>query len=288
MDKDAIKKIFKLHGIKVKELVRANNSFSSDVYIVSTNADKYIFKATTSKEKSDRERRYYNHLYNFLPTSKVLFSGEHNNIYYNIITYFEGNNRYDSEGNNFSKTDLRNLGLLLAKLHNCNLIDDNDDWISYINKSINLSIGVLDELIPADSRMIISFVKKYLEKNIVNNYQNCIIHTDFRIGNTIFRDEQVGLIDMESIKCGDYVFDFVKVSRILNERNFKILLEGYLKERNIDDYFYSRLEFYRLFDAIISVRWCRENNKVNTDYYNNNFKYLLGYVEVIKNGKWNI
>ncbi|MBR1416472.1 MAG: aminoglycoside phosphotransferase family protein [Bacilli bacterium] len=288
MNKDSIKEIFKNYKIEIKELNKANNSFSSDVYIVSTNEDKYVFKSSINKEKIENEKKYYNHLYNFLPTSKVLYSGKYNNYYYNIITYFEGNNRFDDEGNNFSRNDLRKLGMLLAKLHNCKLLDQNDSWITYINKSINLSINSINKVISNDSQMIISFMKKYLEKNIINNYENCIIHTDFRIGNTIFGNNQVGLIDMESVKCGDYIFDFVKLSRILNKKNFKIFLNGYKNKRSIDDYFYDRLEFYRLFDSIISIEWCNKNNQINTNYYNNNLKYLLEYVEVIKNGKWNI
>lgn len=288
MNKENIKEIFKSHGIVVKSLNKANNSFSSDVYIVSTNEDKYIFKSSTNKEKIEKEKKYYNHLYNFLPTSKVIYSGNFNNYYYNIITYFEGNNRFDAEGNSFSKSDLKRLGALLAKLHNCKLLEENDNWISYVNTSINLSIDSINEVIPNDSQMVISFMKKYLENHIINNYKNCIIHTDFRIGNTIFRDKQVGLIDMESVKSGDYVFDFVKVSRILNKKNFEIFLNGYLKEGTIDDYFYKRLEFYRLFDSVISIEWCKKNNELNTDYYRNNCKYLLEYAEVIRNGKWDI
>lgn len=288
MDKKTIKDIFNYHGINVNQIKKANNSFSSDVYIISSDVNKYVLKATYNQKKAENEKKYYNHLYKFLPTSKVIHSGKYNDQYYNIITYFEGNNKYDSSGNSFNSVELRKLGILLAKLHNSTLIDENDNWIEYINKSINISIDSLKKVIPDDYQIVVSFMKKYLEKNIIDNYRNCIIHTDFRIGNVIFRDEQIGLIDMESIKSGDYVFDFVKVSRIFNKKNFKIFLNGYLKERTIDNYFYDRLKFYGLFDSIISIEWCRNNKSMNTDYYRNNCRYLLDYLKEIKNGKWNI
>ena len=167
-------------------------------------------------------------------------------------------------------------------------MDEKDNWIEYINKCVNLSIESLKKVIPGDYQLVISFLKKYLEKNILGNYSNCIIHTDFRIGNVIFNKRKVGLIDMESIKSGDYVFDFVKMRKIFNDKNFKIFLDGYSKERIIDDYFYDRLKFYGLFDSIISIEWCNKNNRTSDDYYYNNCKYLLDYLKEIKNGKWNI
>jgi len=288
MNENIIKDILEKHNINAKNIKKANNSFSSDVYIISNDNEKFVLKMSTNKEKIENEKKYYNHLYNFLPTSKIICNGTYKDFFYLIISYFEGNNRYDYEGNDFSDHDLKKLGELLAKLHNCELLDDNNNWIKYLNKCINKSINSLKEVLKDDYLEVVIFAKKYLEKRIVGNYENCIIHTDFRIGNVIFGDDEVGLIDMESIKCGDYIFDFVKISRILNKKNFNIFLEGYLKIRSIDNYFYKRLKFYSFFDSIISVEWCKKNDRLDTDYYKNNYNFLLKYAKEIKDGKWNI
>lgn len=43
----------------------------------------------------------------------------------------------------------------------------------------------------------------------------------FRIGNIMFSDNnEIGLIDLKSMKNGEYVFDFIKMKRLFNDDNF--------------------------------------------------------------------
>ena len=52
---------------------------------------------------------------------------------------------------------------------------------------------------------------------------------DFRIGNVMFgKNDEIGLIDLESMKNGEYVFDFVKMHRVLTEDKFNILLLNFI------------------------------------------------------------
>ena len=48
---EKIIKIFKEKGIEVTNIEKANNSFSSNVYIISSTKDKYVFKILFNEEK---------------------------------------------------------------------------------------------------------------------------------------------------------------------------------------------------------------------------------------------
>ena len=76
--------------------------------------------------------KYYNYLYDYVPTSKVIDSGIIDDKQYNIITFFEGKNIYDEECNSLSDEQIYNMGKLLSSIHNCNIIDKDDDaWIKW-------------------------------------------------------------------------------------------------------------------------------------------------------------
>ena len=110
---------------------------------------------------------------------------------------------------------------------------------------------------------------------------------DFRVGNVIIdENKNVGIIDLESMKNGEYVFDFVKINRIFNRNNFKSFLEGYKSEKKIDTDFSDKLKFYSFFDSYTSLYWCYTNAQVDSDFYNINNKIVIDYLREIKNGKW--
>lgn len=110
---------------------------------------------------------------------------------------------------------------------------------------------------------------------------------DFRIGNLMFKKDEIGLIDMESMKNGEYVFDFVKMHRVLTEDKFNILLLGYKEIRKIDDNFFEKLDFYSLFDSYTSLWWSASKNKTDSDFYRTNYAIVRKYLGVL-NEKGNI
>ena len=127
-----------------------------------------------------------------------------------------------------------------------------------------------------------------INNNITNDYKNSILHMDFRIGNVMFGNNgEIGLIDFESMKNGEYVFDFVKMHRVLTEDKFNILLLGYKEIRKIDDNFFEKLDFYSLFDSYTSLWWSASKNKTDSDFYRTNYAIVMKYLGVL-NEKGNI
>lgn len=283
MEEKEIKNIFEKLEINVKKIASASNSFNSNVYIInSDNGKKYVLKISNNEKKREVESRYMTYLSQYLPTAKVLDNGCIDDKNYIVMTFFEGDNKFDEEANSLTDNQLKNIGIVLAKLHNAPLIDENNDsWINYLNDGLEKTQEVLSNVFGKDNEIIYNYLKNYINNKLKDNYKNSILHMDFRIGNLMFNGEEVGLIDMESMKNGEYVFDFVKTHRVLTEDKFNTLLSGYKEIRKIDDNFFERLDFYSLFDSYTSLWWSASRNKTDSDFYRMNYAIVMKYLGVL-------
>ena len=277
--KKRIMKIFRNLDIDVDDVIPATNSYNSNVYIVSSNDKKYVFKVNTKKSKTEVERKYMNYLHKYLKTPEVISSGLIDEKGYIIMTFMEGENFFDEQANELSPAQIRNIGILLGTMHNLKLIDsDNDSWVIYLKNALDKTQDVLKKVFGKDNEIIYNYLNNYILNNLKDNYKNSILHMDFRIGNLIIDNDSVGLIDMESMKNGEYVFDFVKLFRVFTKSNFEELVKGYKKVRNIDSEFDSKLNFYTLFDSYTSLWWSASRNKTDSDFYKMNYKIVKGYL----------
>lgn len=289
MNEIIIRKIFEKLDKNVNKIVSASNSYNSNVYIIESDNDKYVFKISNNKQKRENECKYYNYLSKIIPTAKVLDSGEINDIQYNIITFLEGVNLFDEECNSLNENQIYNIGKLLAKVHTADLIDeDNDSWILYLNNVLEKTNDTLENIFSNDNKIIVDFLNKFIRLHIKDKYKNSILHMDFRVGNIVIENEEVKLIDLESMKNGDYVFDFVKMNRIFTKDNFEIFINGYKSIKELDTDFYNKLKFYSFFDSYTSLYWCVSKNSLDTDFYRLNFNIVMNFLGEIKNGEWNI
>lgn len=290
MNKEQIDTIFNTFNIKIKSFKSAKNSFNSNVYIInSLDNKKYVLKFCNSESKMLNESKYMKYLKKYLPVSEVIGIGNFEGNYYIIQSFFDGENIYDENANNLSDKQIKNIGILLAKLHSCNLLDkESNSWIEYLQTCLNKTGKTLEGILGKDNFEIINnYLCKYIETNINHNYKNSILHMDFRIGNIIFsKKNTIGLIDLESMKNGEYVFDFVKMNRIFKRNKFKLFLEGYSSIRQLEKNFKERLNFYSLFDSYTSLWWCISKKQTNSDFYKLNYSIVLKYLESLKkNGK---
>ncbi len=288
MKREELIHILKKHRIEPLEITEGTNSYNSNVYIVKTKRKKYVFKIYKSRKKRLNEKKYYNYLYCFIPTSKVLYSGSYNNYEYNIISYFDGKNIYDEECNNLTEKEIFNIGKVLSVIHNCRLIFKKTDWINYLISCIEKTETQLRNLFgEEDNQLIVNFLKSYIDKNLINNYKDSLVHMDFRVGNVIIdKKSRTGVIDFESMKNGDYVFDFVKINRIFNKNNFDVFLKGYKSNRSIESDFHDKLKFYSFFDSYTSLYWCCINNQTDSDFYKLNYSIVVKCLGEIKDGRW--
>ena len=279
-----IYKIFDKLGIEIKKIDKATNSFNSNVYIVEGKKEKYVLKITNSEKKRLVESKYMDYLSNYIQTAKLISNGELNGKNYIVMTFFNGKNIFDEDAINLSDRELKNIGVVLGKLHSVPLIDDeNDSWYIYLKDCLEKVQGVLKDVLKDENTIIYNYLKNYIENKLKDNYKNAILHMDFRVGNLIFRDNDVGIIDMESMKNGEYVFDFVKTSRILPKNKFNIILDGYKSIRDIDINFFEKLDFYVLFDSYTSLWWSLSKNKTNSDFYKMNYIIVQKYLNEMIN-----
>lgn len=285
MNKEKIENILKKEKIEIKNLNNAMNSFNSNVYIVtSINNEKYILKFCNNEQKMINESKYMKYLKPYILVPNVMGTGECEKKYYIIQSFLEGNNIYDNQANKLNNEQIKNIGILLAKLHSCELLDEsNDSWIKYLNSCLDKTTDILETIFgKEENQKINKCLKQYIAKKLVNGYKNSILHMDFRIGNLMFSQQnKIGLIDLESMKNGDYVFDFVKMNRILSKEKFEILLNGYNSIKKIEDNFEERLNFYSLFDSYTSLWWCVSRKQLNTDFYKLNYDIVANYLAKI-------
>jgi len=266
-----IKEIIKEKIIKIEKM---GNSYSSNVYLVTLENDKYIFKIIKTKEKKEVEANALIKLNNYIDIPEYIDCGTYDNINYVIMKYVEGINYSDSEIDKLTIKDLKNISNILNKLHSIPITYEEDNWINYLINRMDMAYKALNDC--SFNEVIYNKLIYELDNYIKMNYYKTLVHMDFRLGNLIFNDK-VYLIDFESIKVGDPVFDFIKMKRILSKKQFNLLLKNYKYK---DNNFYKKMEFYNLFDAYTALEWCINNKQINSDYYNLNLK------EVKKYAKW--
>lgn len=290
MSKENIIQLFNTCGILVKEIENASNSYNSKVYIVKDiDENKYVLKISMNQEKRINECKYYNYLSEYVPTSKVLYSDTVDGNEVNIITFFEGKNIYDEDCNSLSQEEIFQIGELLAKIQSCKpLNDEKDFWYHYLLTRLEKCNTELFKVLgEEDNKIIFNFMKQYIEKNIKNHYQNSLLHMDFRVGNIIFGDNhQVGIIDLESMKSGEYVYDFVKMNRIFSKENFQVFLKGYTSIKAVSEDFDTKLQFYSLYDAYSSLYWCIIKEQLDCEFFRTNYSIVQNALKQIKDGQW--
>ena len=265
-----IKEIIKNKIINIKKM---GNSYSSNVYLVTLENSKCIFKVIKTLSKREVESNALIKLNRYINTPLYIDSGIYNDINYVIMEYIEGKNYNDYEANKLTLSNLKDISKLLKKFHSIPITTEEDNWISYLVSRLNTAYKVLNEF--SFNEFIYNKLMYDLNNYINSNYTKAILHMDFRLGNLIFNNK-IYLIDFESVKVGDPVFDFVKIKRLLSDKQFNILLDNY---DYINDDFYKKLDFYNLFDAYTALEWCVNNNQINSDYYNINLKEVKKYAK---------
>ena len=145
MNKEKIESIFGKFGIEIKEIKSATNSFNSNVYIITSPDNKrYVLKFCNNEKKMLNESKYMKYLKHYLPVSDVVGTGEYDERYYIIQSFFEGSNKYDEDANQLSDEQVKNIGILLGKLHSCELLEENtNSWITYSSLSVVTTIYLI-------------------------------------------------------------------------------------------------------------------------------------------------
>ena len=269
---DIFKEISNKHNLNINEFIKPEESYNSLVRIGNGNNRFYVIKILLNQKKRDNEKKYYEYLKDKVDVPLVLASSIIDDKPYNIISYIDGENLSDLKINDKSSEIIYSLGVILGKLHNTSLLEGNEEeWINYINNYLVRSFKSLDDYLSDNLELYLYLKEKFdiYQKNLdlVN------AHLDFRPGNIIYNDKP-NIIDLESMRCGDSAFDFVKMSRLLNDDKFKIFLDGYSSVRNLPNDFLDKLKFYRLFDAYTSINWCILHDAISSEYYERNMNAI--------------
>jgi hypothetical protein len=283
--KEMVREVFLKEKITINDICDTQNSYNSKVFkVIGDNRD-YIIKFYKDNAKRLCEEKYLRYLKQYIKVASVISSSAINNYNYIIMEYLNGDNIPDENCNSLSKEQLYRVGVILGTLHSLSIIDDdNNSWINYLYNCLEISKDILKSIFPNENDKIQEYLKDKIKTLIEKSYNNSIMHMDFRFGNLIFTDSDISVIDFESAKNGDYVFDFVKINRLLNENNFQQVISGYKTRKELDNDFFEKLDFYSLFDSYTSLYWCVANNQTDGNFYKVNYEKVKKFLRG-QNGK---
>lgn len=277
--KEIVKKIFLREKIEIKRISDTQNSYNSKVFKVIGKKEDYIIKFYKNSSKRLCEEKYLKYLKKYLPVASVISSSNEFDYNYIIMECLNGENVSDENANSLTEKQLYEIGVILGTLHSLPILDaDDDSWIKYLYDCLDISKDVLKNIFLEDNIFIQNYLRNKIKTLIESNYNNSIMHMDFRFGNLIFGIKDISVIDFESTKNGDYVFDFVKMNRLLNQNNFKYVINGYKTKKEMDNNFFGKLKFYSLFDSYTSLYWCAANNQTDGEFYKVNYEIVKKFL----------
>lgn len=252
---------------RVQNDEKLGNSFSQSVYLI--DKDK-ILKLYNNLSKGRNEADYLEYFKGYVNVPGILESGEYDDRFYIIMDYVDGENYADEEEFNLDDKTYKKIGVLLGKMHSLPPLKA-DEWKSYMLYRVERNYEFLKS---KNVNLDIDSCYEYLKDMIATlDYESHPMHADFRMGNLILGEEPC-LIDLESVKSGDPVFDFVKLYRIFSKDQFALFREGYESVRKMDANFLDKLHFYNLYDSFTTMGWCIEVNRYESDFYNFNKRFF--------------
>ncbi len=199
-------------------------------YKIQMNGESYLLKTNNFITKGETKRivKVIKRINKYLPENSqhIEFFGYHKAFKESYIAYkyVDGKslNEYDSK-------DLFSLGImtgkLLSKLHQIPTfglsLKNESKFLNKIQQRANLDISEEN-----DKQKIINYIKQNKFKLGKNNV---LLHNDLNLGNIIFSDNKIVIIDFDNCAKGDWFIDFKKKLRNKNDF-FDGLYQGYAKE----------------------------------------------------------
>lgn len=179
------------------------------------------------------------------------------------------------------------LGRLLARLHTHRLDRFGDrfepagaspaEWWSILDRRFRKWLPYCEEVMPPAlfQRTLDGYAA--LHASLPDPDGPCLVHGDYRPGNVLIQEGRItGLLDFESTRGGDAVWDFVKIESRVWDRwpgTRPGFLEGYVSVRSLPD-IERTLPFYRLYSAFGGVGWCVRRSAVDTPFLGENMDML--------------
>lgn len=274
--KNDISLILRDYGNDYVIVGKQGNSFSSDVYAIKDSCRTYILKIPYSRKAFDTEIKILNLLSNLSFNSPhIVKQSDVSNSF--IMTQLEGKN---GDGITIKEHHIKQIVELIVKFHNIAV----PDGLIYYN--YNLIVTTFYENLEKVSKYLDTklkaFLINYCQKHfyiLENRDFSHLIHRDVRLGNMIFSNETVSLIDFESCAIGDPEMDIIKIYAELKDINSyfgEMFIEKYAKYRKLEKKtLYTIIDLYIILDKINSLAWCYQRNKIGCDFYRNSLFYLI-------------
>ncbi len=270
--------IIECNGEIYKLIAKIGNSYSSDVYKVTSKGNTFILKIPYNNQAYEREKIILKELEKQrIAAPKIIEEVVCTDKKGIIMSYLQGLNGEDVV---FTKRKIGNLVKAINEFQNIELkrpeipLYNFDIIANTYNKNIELiSDYVSRELylaIQKDSDMFFDLLKE--------QQYNRLIHRDLRLGNIIVDSEKIFLIDFEGCAMGNPIMDLVKIyyEIMFKDNNLgDFFLHEYLASNCMEKDLAMRiLKIYTILDKINSIIWCRNRKRVGSVFFKQSIEYL--------------
>jgi aminoglycoside phosphotransferase (APT) family kinase protein len=271
-----IKNILNQLGIKDASYRKIEeDSFGSNVYILSVNDSEVIFKLPYNSTKFFREVGVYNYLANTKLCPKLIDRVMPKDGHNGAILIEKNDGRSINESL-ITVVDAESFGELLAKFHSIDIkglgnftkdgfkLIDYKSWWDYRS---DLLINVWGKRIQTrmDKKLFescLSYLKEYYVRFQNKKSTPCLIHCDYRPANILKnKSGELSLIDFESTRSGDPGYDFIKMYESFghDKKRWQAFQKGYADIKELPD-LESLIPYYEFELNFGFLHWAMEHN----------------------------
>lgn len=288
-----VEKAIEALNLEVINIADVEESFSSVVKILTlSERGQQVLKIPYTKEKFKREVEILMMLSDMPLTPNIIdiWEGDQDHPGAILMTYIDG------EPMKLPVDDrmVYEMGRLLGSLHthpmqNFEMIKESpEDWHRSIKVRFNTWMKEIEGHL---SEILYNQCQAYFEKLMECTFSPdgpCLVHFDYRPGNLLVKDNKiVGLIDFESARGASADIDFTKMQEYLWQvypGTKEQFLTGYTSVRPLPD-LETALPIYTFFNAVGGIAWCLRRNKLEDDFYWENYNQMIRCLKGEANGE---
>ncbi len=170
------------------------------------------------------------------------------------------------------------LGEEMARIHLVEMEDfeGKPHWHSLLKRNFSKFIQAIKQNHDHPTWDELSDIFEKHLAQIPNTKQACLIHFDLRLGNVLYRNNNiVGIIDFESSRGGSGEMDFFKLWKEVWRKRPSLkfpMLTAYKAIKPLPFDVDQVLNLYYLYHSVGGISWCVERNKLDAPFYEENKK----------------
>lgn len=270
--------IIECNGEIYRLIAKMGNSYSSDVYKVTSKGNTYILKIPYNNQAYESEKIILEELERQgIAAPKIIKEVVCTDKKGIIMSYLQGLNGEEAV---FTKRKIGNLVKTINEFQNITLKRSEIPLYNFdiIVNTYNENIELISDYVSRELYLAIQKNSDMFFDLLKEQQYNRLIHRDLRLGNIIMDSEKIFLIDFEGCAMGNPIMDLVKIYYEITFKDSNMgdfFLHEYVASNCIEkDLALRILKIYTILDKINSIIWCRNRKRVGSVFFKQSIEYL--------------